>query len=426
MSEFLIIRLNNNPELADWIAVDQAGTVVAGPFSGKLVDAAVTAAGRRVIGLAPSIDVLRTNTQIPPGSRSKVQQILPFALEESVADDIENLHFVSARRASDGNIAVAVVSREKIAGWVSQFAAAGLELSALYADSDAIGEMPATSILLIDDAAEPPCAILKDTHGEVSVIDIPELQTMLDLWLARQHLANEEETQVPVNLQVYCATQSNEDLGVIWDKLRGEIETIDIKVLAGGSLPHLARHIAARPGVNLLQGAFARRSNLAVHWPQWRIAASLLVAFGTLLIGFNYIELREMNRLEAQLDTEIEAAFRYAFPDVKTIREPVRQQMDSLLRARGQSAGNSSGAMPFLDTLQAVATAVSNQPEAHLESLNFRASLMELKLRAPGVETLDKIQQQVSETSGLDAEIQSASASGDFIDGRIRIKPPLR
>jgi len=286
--------------------------------------------------------------------------------------------------------------------------------------------MPSTSILLIDDAAENPCAILKDTNHDASVIDVPELQTMLDLWLTRQRLDSEGESQVPINLQVYCATQSDEDLNLIWDKLRGEIETIDIKVLAGGSLPHLARHIVARPGVNLLQGAFVRRSNLAIHWPQWRIAASLLVAFSVLLIGFNYMELREMNRLEARLDTEIEAAFRYAFPDVNTIREPVRQQMDSLLRARGQLAGNSAGAMPFLDTLQAVATAVTNQPDARLESLNFRASLMELKLRTPGVETLDKIQQQVSETSGLDAEIQSASAAGDFIDGRIRIKPPAR
>jgi hypothetical protein len=46
---------------------------------------------------------------------------------------------------------------------------------------------------------------------------------------------------------------------------------------------------------------------------------------------------------------------------------------------------------------------------------------MELRVRAPDVQTLDRIQQRVVESGNLKAQIQSANAAGDEVIGRLQI-----
>jgi len=418
MAEFLVIRLSTDTDTADWIVVDEFGTPLVQPATGTLADALAEESGRKVIALAPSVTVLRVSVDLPLSSRARLQQALPYALEDLVSEDIELLHFASGRRAAGGTVPVAVIRREQLAAWHGRFTDAGVDLQGIYAESDALGDIPATTTLLIGEDT----AILREDGGETTVIDLPSLEPVLELWLARRRAEAEgREVPAPVNLQVYCCGSHRDEFAALWDRLRAVVETLDIKVLPEGPLPRMARQIVASPGVNLLQGAFAPRSSFAAHWPAWRMAASLLVALCGLMAGASLLELRQLQHEQKRLDAAIEAAFRYSFPEIREIRDPARQ-LASILRARGQNADKESD-IPFLDTLQAVALAVNGSSEATLDSLNFRAGLMELRVHAPDVDTLDKIKQQISSKSGLQTDIQSAIAAGEQIEGRIRIKP---
>ena len=66
MSEYLVIRLGEDPgQPAHWIAVDSTGARGSAPVAGMLAEAAADAAGREVIALVPSTDVLTTTVDIP-------------------------------------------------------------------------------------------------------------------------------------------------------------------------------------------------------------------------------------------------------------------------------------------------------------------------------------------------------------------------
>ena len=49
----------------------------------------------------PASEVLVTESDAPAKSAAKLAQVIPFALEERVADEIENLHFAIGERAAD-------------------------------------------------------------------------------------------------------------------------------------------------------------------------------------------------------------------------------------------------------------------------------------------------------------------------------------
>ena len=110
MSEYLVIRIGpDQNQLAHWIAVDSTGARRSEPDSGTLAEAIVDARDREIIVLVPSAEVLTTSVDIPIKG-AKLQAALPYALEEFLADDVEDLHFAAGKKRSSGRIPVSVVS----------------------------------------------------------------------------------------------------------------------------------------------------------------------------------------------------------------------------------------------------------------------------------------------------------------------------
>ena len=73
------------------------------------------ATGRRVAVILPASEVLATDSDAPAKSAAKLAQVIPYALEERVADEIENLHFaIGDRDAATGRVPVVVVARARI------------------------------------------------------------------------------------------------------------------------------------------------------------------------------------------------------------------------------------------------------------------------------------------------------------------------
>src|SRR5262245_61533098 len=136
MTDSLIIRV---PEVegavASWLIFDAAAGRVGLPQSGPLALAAALSANRRVLAIVPGVEVLLAERELPVRGGSRIAQVVPFALEEHVATDVENLHFAIGRR--DGTrkgTPVAVVTRERMAAWLDYLRSAQLNPDALYVD----------------------------------------------------------------------------------------------------------------------------------------------------------------------------------------------------------------------------------------------------------------------------------------------------
>jgi len=419
MADLLVLRFNDTQaDLVEWVSVDQFGGQLGDVSRGDLASAGAAATGRKVIALVPSFSVLRLFAEIPVRAAAKVLKALPFAMEEQLADDVEDLHFAVGKRDTDNRLPVAVVQREKMDAWLEQVEAAGIDLAGVYSDGDSISDVPNTTILL----AEADSVLLRDTAGEVAVADLIGLDALLDLWLTKRSVEAGDDAPPPINLLVYATPDTQETLNPILEQIRPLIETLDVKVLPDGALPRMAAQSAINPGINLLQGDYARSSNLAAYWPAWKTTAILLACLLVVLVGSKTLEIRSLNSEVERLDAAIEQAFRYTFPDVKDIRDP-RGLLESKLRAMGRDPDSTSSNL-FLSTLKTMSAAVSGstQGKAKLQAINYRTGMMELRVLAPDVGTLDKIQKEISRSGELQAEIQSANPEGEMVLGRLQIK----
>jgi len=150
MSDYVVIRLAADDQPVEWVAVDSDGTRHSGVSSGNLEQAAVAAAEKPVIVLVPSADILITSVNIPARSATKIRAALPFALEENLAEDVEDLHFAMGERRNNNRVTVAIVAVEKLTRWLSRLNAAGIQPVILTADNQGLAKIPGTLSVLVD------------------------------------------------------------------------------------------------------------------------------------------------------------------------------------------------------------------------------------------------------------------------------------
>ena len=412
MAELLVIREGSAADEVEWLVVDDQGALVEPADRASLPALARRASNRRVVLLVPALDVLLTRVALPVRGKQKILQALPFAMEEQLAEDVEALHFAAGDRDSDERLRVAVVRRDRIEAWRTRLAQAGLEANAAYCEAEGLDRIDGTAVLMV----EADVVSLRTPDGGLASTDLEGFETLIELWLAGR--GNSENETLP-NLLVYVAGDMPASLQASLDAFQPRLQSIEVRALAEGPLPRLAANLAVAPGINLLQGAFSRRSNLGRFWPAWRVAALLLAGVLVAAIASVAAESWRLGRRAEALQQSVEQAFRYTFPDVRQIRDP-RAQMESRLRALG--GGGEAAGTEFLDALTQVARAVGGAEGTRLEGIDYRSGTLELRLRAPSVEVLDKIQRDIASGGGFEAEIQSANADKDAVLGRLRIR----
>jgi len=424
MADYLVLRFRHgSTDNVEWVTMDPGGALIGDPGHGDPLMAAAAVGDNKVIALVPGASVLRTTAEIPVRGASKVLQALPFAMEENLAADVEQLHFAAGKRDAEGQLSIAVVERLEMESWLELLAAAGIEPVSMYSDSDAVSAVPNTTTLFV----EADSITLRDADGSIAVTDLDGAEATLELWFRSRDKVDEEEAPAPpVNMLVYITedAQANQATEALVASLQLRVASLDVRVLGDGPLPRMAAQIVTQPGINLLQGRYAPRSNLTVYWPAWRAAAVLLACLAVTIIGVKILEISSLRQQATNLDAAIEQAIRYTFPEVREVRD-ARALLQSKLRALGRGTPGASST-EFLDTLQIVATAVAGADSANakLETINYRSGVMELRVLAPNVEALDGIQKQIVKGGTLNAEIQSANPEGDRVRGRIQVTSP--
>jgi general secretion pathway protein L len=415
MAETLIFRITGKDEQVDWVVTDDAGAAVS---AGKapLEEIAAQCEGRRVIAIAPAEKVLRVAVNIPLKGAAKIRQAIPFALEEQLAGDIDTQHFGFSKANAAGLIPVAVIEDGLLADWLDRCAAADVHVDAFYSASDGVPATPATISLLIDDYG----TVIRDQLGEFTVTDTATMPMMLEM-LLDQHAASMENnaSAVPVNLIVYCDEATHNDHESLWARLRMRAETVETKIISGPPLAFIANQIRQNDSVNLLQGAYAPKSEINIQWGPWRVPAALaggLIILVLLLQGANYWQL---SREEAALDAAATQILQQTFPDAAETNDPW-----GTLQARLGAAGGTqtaAGGPGFAEAMDALAGAISQTPEIKMRTLGYRSGIVDLQLVAPSVDALDKLRQQIADSGKFDATIQSANPDDDVIKGRMQI-----
>jgi len=107
MSETLLIHYNiNNAQRATWSLCNAAGELTGKISTGSLTELAESAADHPIIVLLNSQCLHINQLQLPTQNMQKLLKAVPFAIEEFIADDIENFHFVVAKNNHDNATSV--------------------------------------------------------------------------------------------------------------------------------------------------------------------------------------------------------------------------------------------------------------------------------------------------------------------------------
>jgi len=87
-----------------------------------------------------------------------------------------------------------------------------------------------------------------------------------------------------------------------------------------------------------------------------------------------------------------------------------------------RSFGGPAALQVFLPSLQQLSIALQQNATVDIEAISYRAGVIDVRLSAPNVATLDNIQKLISNSGRFNASIQSTDQVGDKISSRIQIR----
>ncbi len=424
MADYLVINLPQNEEQpASWLVADGNGAVKGAIGSGTLEAAAAEVGDHAVIVIVPGTDVLTMAVDLPVRSGAKLRAAVPYALEDQLADEVETLHFATGSHRDSGLLPVAVVNHDTLSQWVGRLNDNGIYPTRVVPDYHGVQAVPNTISLvamgkqiLINDGKE-----LEFTIENLGPGDALAIAGLLHRTDGDEKDDDDTADASPRHLVAWVEPGLDEAYRHDWNALRTELDSVDVNVLRDGAFPRLAVAVAGGAGINLLQGPYSKRTEVAAALRPWRVAASLLLGIALLSLAGKGVDYLDLKRQEAALQDQYMAVYEVLRPGDARLPADPNSVADSLVR---QVLGNNlAPTQVFLPSLMQLAAAIGANREADVEAVSYRAGVVDVRLTAPNVATLDKIQKAVSDSGRFTASIQATSQDDSGkVNSRIQIR----
>jgi general secretion pathway protein L len=403
----LLRKLRGASDRYEWLLGDSGeesgeGT---GIGTGSLDDAAAACAGSSPIMLAPGEDMLLTTVNVPARNRQRLLQALPYALEDRIAQDVEQMHFAPGLRHLDGSVPVAVLERQVLDQWLGELRAAGIEAARMIPDVLALPYQAGDWTLAIDGDM----ALLRTGPQRGLAIETDSLAAVLSAAL------DEAEDARPERLHVYAPQSDIAELEAL--------ATLGLELVphpqSAPVLAMMAPQATTGEAIDLLQADYARRERLRGDWRRWRAAAITFAALVAVNLGMLTYDQIRLSRQSTQLQAEIESIYHQAFPETQRVVDPRVQMERGLASLRG--GGAESGG--FLDLMRAIAETISGTRGAVIQRIAYQDGRLDLSIHVPDLQQLDTMVRQLGEQGSVMAEIQSANAVGGRVEARLQVRP---
>jgi general secretion pathway protein L len=414
MAQTLLLRLPApGEEDTEWLSIDDTDESGPARQRGSLTLAAAVSRTGKVLVLAPAAQILLAEPVLPPGSGVKLARAVPFALEEQLTEDIDHMSFAIGRRRGGGTTPVAAVSREVLHQWLSQLSASGLEPVALYPDISLMPDNPGQTVLWLEKSR----LAVRRPGAQPFVVELsPISEALVVAGVIADPLDVDAEPKVPENAILYITREDWAKTQDEFEPLVGKFESLKVQLLPDGPLPWLARRLANNDAINLLQGEFARITDLSLRWRQWRTPAMLAAALLIVHVGAQALQIRQGKREGAALDIQIAQVFSQAMPG-EVIKDPRHQMQARLDRIRTQGPSGEY----FLHALQILGGALSGGPKIDIDALSYHEQAIDLKLSAPNVAALSQVSQFIN-SHGMSAEIQSSTPVAGGVEAHLQVR----
>ncbi|MCH1930469.1 type II secretion system protein GspL [Shewanella sp. A25] len=375
MSERLFIRLGRTADQAcSWLVwSEQEQEIIA---SGELANAQGLAtlserAGNRPIDvLVPASAMTLTSVNLPEKGQRQAIKALPFMLEESIAEDVDAMHFTVGPRSGE-DLSVVAVAHEQMQSWLNCLADAGLKVKRMVPDCLALP------------LQECRWAAMRFGNELLLRTGVGTGQSLPMAWLpmAMGQLTAQEQ-------DVTVASYTDMTL----EGVTLEPQPLDLPMLV------LAKGILHAP-INLLTGVYTPKREFSKHLMQWK-SAVIMVALACVLSLVNKgLTIYQVNGQVAELKAQSEEIYKKVVPGNSRIVN-LRSQMESQLRSL-QGQGSGAAFFTMLDGLQ---DAFKQVPELKPNSIRFDSARNEIRMQitAKNYGQIEKFKEIVSRKFQLD------------------------
>ena len=396
MSEFLTIRLSSRLETPlQWLVWSplQNEVIASGQLAdiNQLNELAEYAVARPVYGLVPTSEMLLTQVTIPAGSSRQLAVVLPYLLEEELAQDVDSLHVQLLKR--DNDIAtVAILEHQKIAMWLAAFAECGIELKKLIPDC--------LCLPLFNDGYS-----AAEIDGQWLIRQSEAMGVCADTsWLSAWVTA--QKAPIVIETPVDNTDDDNDDVAPEAD-VEGLVEDVESIVAATESLAQVTIHHytpapanipghwqpqtpelvmqllaigAAESKATLLSGPYKPQAAWRKHLQPWRKVAITAAVVLVALFGEQVLTTQRLEQQGNAYRAESERIFRQVLPQFKRIpsQSYLKNQMNAALKSLG-GHDEQNGMLMWLSELK---PALIKVPTIKIVNLKYDQTRGELRLQA--------------------------------------------
>ncbi|MFV8449107.1 type II secretion system protein GspL [Vibrio campbellii] len=398
MSEFLTVRLSSEQQSTiPWLvwSTQQQEVIASGELAGweHLDELVAYADQRQIVALLASNDVVLTKVDIPPGAARQFDSMLPYLVEDEVAQDVDNLHFTVLDKQAEA-ARVCAVERAWIQTILQRFSSQGLVIKRMLPDVLAmpVDEESSSAVQLGEQW------LIRHSQTQGAVVDA----SWLDLYLS-SYLQSHEGWKLDCYSSVPESAVSD-----IWV---AKPEEMAMALLAKGT---------TESKVNLLTGSFKPKSSWGKYVKVWQKAA---IAAGVLLVVLVGQQLLMVHKYEAQAQAyreESERIFRQVFPNKKripTVSYLKRQMTDEERRLSG---GSSDVAM--LSWIAVLPATLGQVNDLQITSFKYDGQRGEVRIQASSSDFQPFEQARVKLAEKFNVEQGQLNRNGNVVMGSFVLK----
>jgi general secretion pathway protein L len=407
MGETLFIRLGSQVEnKIHWLIKTngQEDIIASGelPNANALSQLTEKSTARDVVVFVPASDIAIKRLKVPGSSQRAIRLAAPYMMEETLAQDVEQLCFAfsdTKQDDQDNNCFVAALERKQLELWLQWLANAGIFTKSIIPDA---------------------LALPLDSQGSTAVMLGEQVLIRLGAWQVMSFEAN----AWPIIAQHFnvraesSALAENEKTILAYSSLPQVPAEINVEYLPE-ELPLVILANNHSPKFNLLQGEFQVKQKRSATKTSWLWVAGIACVALVLNFTLKGVELYRLLDQKSVIEAQIIANYKAAFPETKRVKVST---VRSLLRQKLAEVGNSDESIGFLSLLVKLEPALASVPEIRPQTLKFDGKRHEVRMQtiAKDYQYFEKLKVAL-EKAGLTVNLGAQNNQGEQISGSFSI-----
>lgn len=399
MRERLFIHFQSSElDKAHWAILDQHQNISSCGENLPIENFANKAQHRQVIVLLSSTMASIHSADIPTRKKSQLLKAIPYALEEKLAEEINQLHFAVGQQQKN-QVTACVISKKRLSTLTQQLTNLGIQTDYIIPDILAL-EAYANSWRIIIDRDFAYIKMHQQFGMNVDIENVPILFQLLP-----------QSDAYPGKIKIMVNDDQKNTLEKTLESLAEEIEIITRNTSITNIM---AQEFQYKSAINLLQGEFTPRKHQlsGKSWLPIAVAASILVV---IMLFMDILKYQHNKKMIQWTDQQIEKTFRSRFPETKKIINVKAQMKQKIKNLKHQQTQPEQ----ILTLLNHLGIAIGNNTNINLKSVRFKKNTFSAQLSLKNLQTFDSIKQSLALNKQVNFELKNPKIQKNSVETQL-------